>query len=195
MKHKYYQLKSNRIVIALLIVFAILMITSVAIFVTRDHTEASSQPKSNTNKAVQSPFSFDASKAAGWYQGPANASSMAIFSNDQSCWVSLERKTGTVDEAAELQKSLATLTGSGYTVEQKDTLQFTLAATSGSKPYRLYQHDVSGQGSAGQLYGGQQLGYVQFSDGSVFIQGYCNTFAQLPAITPVLQAVKFNDTK
>lgn len=195
MKHKHYQLKSNRIVVVLLIIFTILATTLVVIFINRDHTEASISPKSNTNKVAPSLFSFNAAEAPGWSQGPTNGTSMAIFADDKDCWVSVERKPGTVNETSEINNTQARLIKDGYTVTPIKESLLTLQLNSGQRQYTLHQQSVVGTGAAGEVYSSQAFGYMQLAYGYIFIQGYCDISDHLPTIVPVLQAIKLDDTK
>lgn len=195
MKRKHYQLKPNRIAVVLLIIFAVLGTTLIVILTNRDNTEASLSLKPNTNKAVQSQFSFDAAKVSGWSQGPTNATSMAVFADNKDCWISVERKPGVVNEASEISNNQAKLVQDGYTVTLGEKSLLTLQSNNSKKQYTLHQQSVAGTGGAGQVYSGQAFGYVQLDEEYVFVQGYCDISDHLTTIIPALQSIKFDDTK
>lgn len=95
--------------------------TSVAV-IFRNNAQAMQSTKNA--EAPKSMFEF--AGAAGWRKGPSNETSMALFNNqnpsDQApCFTSTEYYTGTVDAAAELNKSQQSLSKSGYTVTSLGT--------------------------------------------------------------------------
>lgn len=158
----------------------------------RNHTDAAPSAKPGVGAAVPSQFSFDGT--VGWWQGATNETSMALFhrNTDDGCFVSAQYKTGIVDAAAAIQKTNSALTSSGYSVTPGTTQTLTLQTKVGLQSYELYQSTVTTPTGAQQVEGGQEFGYVQLAGGYIYIEGYCNTAAELPATIPALQAIKFN---
>lgn len=160
-------------------------------------SQSNAKSSSATNKATvqQSDFAFATDKAEDWRQGPSNGTSLALFSNDRTCFVSLEHRNGAVNIAAELQKIESQFVKGGYTAVRYIKKAAILRIGGESHQYQLYRYTVSGKGSGGQLYGGQEFGYVPLSNGYVFVQGYCNTVDQLPSTISALQAITVKDLK
>lgn len=142
-------------------------------------------------------FSFDATAAPNWYQGPVDKVSLAMFSRDKTsgCWASIEHKPGTVDADSELQKIQTTLTNSGETVTPGAIVPMTLQTTGGTVSYELHQYTVTPSGNAEKPYGGQEFAYFSLMSGYGKVQAYCTTAAQLATVTPALAALKFDTTK
>jgi hypothetical protein len=180
----------NRYSLSALALVAILVITFGMIVLGRSHTDATPSIKPGVGAAVPSQFSFTGS--IGWWQGATNETSMALFHNAHDCFVSAQHKTGTVNVATELQKTQASLTGSGYTVTPGSTQSIVMQTKTGPQSYELYQSTVTTPAGANAVEGGQEFGYLQLSDGYLFVEGYCDTAAELPATIPALQAIKFN---
>lgn len=151
-------------------------------------TEAAS-PKSDTTQSTESYFSFTGTD--GWRQGPTNKTSMALF-HGHDCFVAVEYKDGTVDVTAEIDRIQAGLVKMGYTSLAGAVLTVPSQSSEGHQQYRLHQYSVAGSGSTGQIKGGQEFGYLQFQDGYVEVEGYCDTADQLPTTLPALKAVKFD---
>lgn len=191
MKHKQNQQKSNRPLVISLLVITVLGAAVIGIIIKTRQTEAAASTKQSATVSVPSQFSFDAAAAPGWVKGPTNKTSLALFNSDRSCFISVDHKTGTVDAASEIQKTQTSLTKDGYTVTADSTLDQTISA----QQYKLSQYNVTGAGSSGQLYGGQEFGYVQLTDGYIAVAGYCNTSDQLPSSLPAIQALKFDAAK
>lgn len=142
---------------------------------------------------VASAFSFNPTKAAGWRQGPANESSMALFSNDRSCFTSIEYKAGTIDPVAESTKTQENLSKDGYIVEKLDSATVSIKVDSRDAQLNFRQFDVTGSGNAGQLYGGQAYGYTALDKGYLHAQVNCNKSDQLPSAVSVLAALSFKE--
>lgn len=195
MKQKQYR-TSTRVGLISIIIFVALGAALYGI-ANRNHTDASSSSEEPTGQedlatSAQPQFSFNASDAPGWRKGPADTTSLALFHDDPSCFVSIAHKTGVIDEAAELQSTLKNLTADKYAVKPVDPVSTMVQTPSGPKQYKLYQYSVAGEGSGGKLYGGQAFGYVSLSDSYLTIQGYCDAADQLPTILPALQTVIFD---
>jgi len=186
MKQKHKHTVINRYTLSTLVVLIGAVVVYGALTFKNNTTEAAS-PKS---EAAESYFSFTG--ADGWRQGPTNKTSMALF-HGHDCFVSVEYKTGTIDVTVELARIQAGLADMGYTNSPSTVLTVPLQSSEGHKQYQLHQYDVTGSGSAGQIKGGQEYGYLQFQNGYVEVEGHCDTANQLPATIPALQAIKFDD--
>ncbi|HSX05685.1 MAG TPA: hypothetical protein VLF69_04410 [Candidatus Saccharimonadales bacterium] len=136
-------------------------------------------------------FSFRGT--SGWWQGGTNKTSMALFPRTKDCFTSVEQKPGKIDAAAVLQKGEAMLRSEGYTVAASNVVTIILQTNTGQQPYELHQYGVTGIGSAGRLYGAQEFGYLQLTNGYIKIEGYCDTVDELPTTIPALQAITFNE--
>jgi hypothetical protein len=172
---------------------AVLAVTTTLIVTNRNKTDAAASVKPAVGAAVTSQFAFTGS--TGWWQGATNKTSMAVFQDTHSCFVSAEYKTGTIDAAAELQKIQSSLAGQGYTVTPGSTQTLTLQTAASQQHYELHQSAVTTPTGSSKVEGGQEFGYVQLSVGYIKIMGYCDTADELPATIPALQAIKFNETK
>jgi hypothetical protein len=170
-----------------------LVVTSVvaaAIIIGIFHSRAKASPATKpTPPAVVSQFSFGG--ATGWHKGPANRTSLALFSDDTTCFTSIEHKTGTVDVTAKLQKQRTDLAASGATMAAGATPLVALQTGAAKQQYVLHQYSLSG--GSQQIMGGLELGYVQLSNSYLEIQGHCNTAGQLPTTIAALQAYRFDD--
>lgn len=172
--------------LACLIVAAVV---GVGFVVVHGAAEAAPTPKLSV-AATTSQFSF--SGAAGWRQGPANKTSMALFSNDHSCFTSVEYESGAVNVASELQKNRDDVARIGGASTLVGSVAATLRTRAGQQKYTLYQYDESDTDSTVKLLGGLGLGYVRLSDGYLKIQAHCNTVDELPATLSALQAIRFD---
>lgn len=169
---------------------ALALVSVGGLFALRSDSQALAD--SGKTSVEKSTFSFNGTN--GWRKGPTNGASLALFSDDHSCFTSIERKHGVVDVAMELQKIQDGLASNGYTSTPNAIVSATLATDTGSQQYQLHQYAVSSVKSGVQLYGGQEFGYVPFSNGYLFVQGNCNTTNELPTTLPALQAIKFDGT-
>jgi len=185
--YKPGRFRLNRYAIAAL--FIVLALATTFVIIKARHSTSDAAAKSSPPTTTTFDFSFTG--ASGWRKGPANLTSLALFHGD-GCFVSAEHKTGTVDIAAELQKYQDTLTGSGHTVVPIATQQLLLQTSATPQSYELHQFSAAGSANDSKTMGGNELGYVQLSNGYVKFEGYCDTPVQLAATIPALQAIKFN---
>ena len=193
MKQKHNRIRLNRYTAGLLI-FLVVAGASAVVVILYNRTDAAPAVRPTVGTAVPSQFSF--SGTPNWRQGPTNKTSMALFHNIRdSCFTSVEHKTGTVDAGAELQKTQASLTSEGYTITPGSTQTLTMQTNTGSKQYELQQSAVTTPAGASTLMGGQEFGYLQLTNGYLKIYGYCETAEELSATIPALQAIKFDSTK
>lgn len=177
---------------------ALVVLAAVTTFIAVKYTRADNIPTPVTTTqngpiSGNPQFSFNATAAPGWSQGPTDKVSLAIFLDDHSCWAYANHKPGVVNATTELQKMQDDLKKDrGFTMAPGATLQLTLKTTSGELPYQLHQSSVE---SKGELYGGQEFGYIPLSDSHIYIAGYCNNAEQLAAIAPALRAITFDSSK
>ena len=170
----------------------VIAIAALSVFIVmRGSTDAAPKPTAALPASIPSDFSF--SGMAGWWQGATNKTSMAVFQDSHNCFVSVQYNTGIVDTASVLQESETSLTSVGYTVTPGTVQAVSLQTNAGQQSYQLHQYAVSGDGGEGQLEGGQEFGYLQFSGGYLKIEGYCNTSDQLSATVSALQAIKYSE--
>lgn len=155
--------------------------------------QASAGPKKDA--VTKHYFSFNGT--TGWWQGATNETSMALFDSDKqhACFTSVEYKPGTVNAAADLQVMQASLAKDGYTVTLGATQSLTMQTNTGSQRYELHQSSVTPPPGGAPVKGGQELGYVQLSNGYIKVMGYCDAPEQLPGTLPVLRAIKFDPSK
>lgn len=189
MKQIHNRYVINQYACGVFVILAVVIAVYIVFTIQNDPAEGVASQKSESIQSNKSQFSFTG--APGWRQGPSNETSMALF-HGHDCFVSTEYKPGTVTVSARLQKIQTDLTSMGYTITPNETLTIELRSNEGPKQYQLHQYAVAGVGSAGQVKGAQEYGYLQLSDGYVEIEGYCDATDQLPATLPALQAIKFN---
>lgn len=198
MKHKHYQFKLHHL-LAIATIIAIVVAIFAASVVYRDRATASTSSESATNTLSHSPFSFDAQKAPGWWQGATNETSMAIFDEDEvsKCFVSAEYIKGIVNADVEIQKINTQLTesGNGYIITPLASQTLELQTDAKPLPYELRQSSVSTPQGAEKVKGGQEFGFIQLSNGYVKIMGYCDNPEQLASTLASLQAIKLDETK
>ena len=159
------------------------------------HADTAPAVKPPVGAAVKSLFSFTGTPS--WWQGATSKTDIALFHTaDDGCFVSVQYKTDTIAaNEAKLQKSQAQLTSNGYTTTPGATLTLTMQTNTGPQSYKLLQSAVATPSGANTVLGGQEFGYLQLAKGYVYIEGHCNTSAELPSTIPALQAVQFNVTK
>lgn len=187
------KLKQNttkrKIAISLLVV-GVLAVGGVSgyMFMRNNSTQAAAATKT---EAAVSVFTFTG--ATDWRQGPSNETSMAVFgkarkNGTSACFVSMEYKTGTVDEATQLQEDYATIAGGGHTATALGAQTLTLRTALGDKQYSLHQFKVTSPEGAGQLMEGTEIGYLQLREGYVKVIGNCETAEELSSTLSALQA-------
>lgn len=195
MKQKRHHKLFNRYTMGALVLLVVAA-ASVVVVTNRNRTDATPSVKPGVGAAIPSQFSF--SGTTDWWQGATNKTSMALFhSLHDSCFVSVQHKTGSIDaDKAKLQKSDADLTSSGHTITPGATLAATLQTNTGQQSYQLQQSSVTSPTGASKVLGGQEFGYLPLSNGDyLYVEGYCDTPAELAATLPALQAVKFDAAK
>ncbi len=186
--HNNTNTKKNLIIIAIVAV----AVVAGSVLIMNSKSNAESQSAGNNEESLpKSVFAFDTNSAEGWRKGPSNATSLALFSNNRECFVSVEQKDGTIDMESRLEKTQVDLEKDGYTRQSTGTVEVAMQVNGDSESYKLHKYDVAGDGDAGKLYGGQEFGYVQLADGYIAVQGYCDKAEQLPATIPALQAISY----
>jgi len=190
-KHRIF----NRYTISSLAVVAI-MVASLGVYLVKSNGSAAAAqtPKAKvpiSNTDVRSKFSF--SSAPLWYQGATNETSMALFHHQDGCFVSVQYKTGTVDETSALQSIISTGSKGGIVDTPAGLQTLTMQTNMGTQQYQLHQYNATGSISDGMgPEGGQEYGYVTVPNGYIMVQGNCTTVAELPSTLTALQAVKFD---
>lgn len=183
----------NRYTIGVSIIL-IAAIAAATILVLKHNLVEAAPSKPPIGAAVPSQFSF--AGAGGWWQGATNHTSMAVFHRvEDGCFVSAQHKSGAVNGTAEIQKANATLSSQGYIVLPASTQTLMLQTNDGPRQYDLVQSSVTSPSGVSKVMGGQEFGYLQLADGYLYIMGYCDTAAELPATIPALQAITFDSTK
>lgn len=188
----FHLTRKRRITLSLGILVAIATAGSFIFVNEHNRTDATPSLKPKIGAAVPSEFKFTG--AINWWQGATSRTSMALFHTLQDgCFVSLQQKTGTIAaDQASFQKTESQLTSTGYTITPVAAQAMTIQTNSGSKQYQLQESSVTSPAGASRVLGGQEFGYLQLSNGYLYIEGYCNTSAELAATIPALQAVSFN---
>jgi len=131
MKQKHHRIRLNRYIVGLL---ALLVVTASGIVgMQYKHTEAAANTKPAVGAAVPSQFSFTG--ATDWWQGATRKEDMALFHKIQdSCFISIQHKTGTIDaDQAGLQKNNALLVSDGYTITPGNIVTATLQTNKGQQ--------------------------------------------------------------
>jgi len=189
-EHNHFRL--NRYTSGILV---FLFVATVSAIVAIQPSRTDTKPAITPAVGAAAPSQFSFSGTPNWWQGATSKSDMALFHTIRdSCFISVQHKTGTVDAAAELQKSSASLTSQGYTLTPGSTQTLTLQTNTGPKQYELQQSSVTTPVGASKVLGGKELGYLQLSNGYIMIMGNCETAEQLSATIPALQAIKFDAT-
>lgn len=180
--------KVNLSLMALAAVLTVGVLAAVSV----NFKKTGASPKiSNKVTITKSIFVFDGTKAPGWRQGPTNGTSMALFSDDRNCFVSIQQKDGALDEIKELKSTQESLGSGGYQVSNLGGVAVSLSSSSKNINYQLHQYEVTGSGSAGQLYRGQEIGYIALGENYLRVEGYCNLASQLPATMPAIHAINY----
>lgn len=189
---KLKQKSTKRKVVLGLIIISVISLGGISSYVLLRNNSVQAVADINTEVAA-SVFTFTG--ATDWRPGPSNETSMAVFgkareNGTSACFVSMEYKTGIVDETAELQKNQKIMNEGGRTVTALGMQILTLRTAQGDKQYNLHQFKVTSPAGAGQLMEGTEIGYLQLSDGYIKIIGNCNTAEELPTTVLALQAYK-----
>ena len=177
------------------IILAALAAASLVFVAKYNHTSAAPSVEPKVGAAVPSEFKFTGT--IDWWQGATNKTSMALFHTLQdSCFVSVQHKTGTIaSDQANFQKTEQQLTSEGHTITPLVAQTMTIQTNTGLRQYQLQQFSVTTSAGASQVLGGQEFGYVQLPSGYLYVEGYCDTPAELAATIHALQAIKFNSAE
>jgi hypothetical protein len=189
LQQKHFTL--NPYTVSTLILLVALIATAGVLMAKHNSTDAPPVVKPSA-AAIKSKFSFAGS--TGWWQGATNNTSMALF-RDHECFASIQYKPDTIDASSALKKTQADLVAGGYMSTPGTTVVASLKFEEGQQQYQLHQYTVTGTGNGGQLYGGQEFGYLPLASGHIEVQAYCNTPDELPMTVSALQAIKFDANK
>jgi hypothetical protein len=174
---------------------SIVVVSAIALFVFQHkNTDAAPSTKPGVGAAVPSQFTFVG--AIGWWQGATNKTSVAAFHNAHDCFVSMQHNGGTTAaDEAKVQSANDGLINQGYTVTPLGTQTLTLQTNGGVRQYQLEQSSVTTPPGANKVEGGQEFAYLPVANGHIYIEGYCDTPAELPATITALHAFKFDESK
>ena len=174
------------------LVLVVVAIATVLIITQHNRTGAAPSVKPGIGAAVPSKFSFTGTM--GWWQRATRETDMALFHPADSCFISVQYKSGTVDEATELQKLTLSQASINGTSAPGTVLPMTLQTIAGPVQYQLHQYTLTPPAGV-QLLRGFELGFVQLSGNYIQVEGHCDTPDQLSATIPALQAIKFDANK
>ena len=189
--------KTFRISVCVIVVaiLAVAVLFATGIISTVKNTQESANSPESAKVAEKELFSFI--DIEGWRKGPSNATSMAVFGNDDltkvsPCFISVEYKKGTVDEDKKHLDNLETLTKTGdFDVEELQTATLGMQTTKGKATYSLHLLRLNSSGGQ-DIMSGNGLGYLQLSDGYIKITANCNTAEELPSTFPALESIKID---
>jgi len=155
----------------------------------RDPSASTSHTTSRPVIATNALFSFNASKAPDWNQGPTNKTSLALFKKDTGCFASVEVKNGVVDETQALSKITAGFSDQGYGVTTLDpiTTDFAIDGAPSSTSYTLHPYSLSGTGQGD--YKTQVFGYVPLENRYITVEAYCSDNTTFSQIVDTLSAI------
>lgn len=191
---QFHFTRKFRVALSLGILVAVVAAGSFFFINGHSRTDAAPSLKPKIGAAVPSEFKFTG--AVDWWQGATNKTSIALFHTLQDgCFVSVQHKMGSITaDQINFQKTEDQLASAGHVITPVTTQTMTIQTNSGSKQYQLQQSSVTSPTGTSQVLGGQEFGYIQLSSGYLYIEGYCNTSAELATTIPALQAVTFNST-
>jgi|GEM_PF-1670233 len=199
-KHNYRII--NRYSVSSLAVLVIAAAAFTMLVIKPGTSDAATPQKKAATAAVPSQFTFTG--AADWYQGPTRKGDMALFHKIQdSCFVSVQHITGTTIAAHQAKKHKfdAQEAAGGHTVTPFAVQNMTLQTNTGVKQYQLQQTNTTNPAGAStangsQLDEGNEEGYVPLGTNDfIYVEGHCETAAELAATIPALQAVTFDTGK
>lgn len=141
-------------------------------------------------------FTFDPSRAPGWWQGATNETSMVVFGEGEAhgCFVSLERREGSMSIGTEMDRIRQEVESGGqHQFIQAGSRDFILDTLSGVKQYSLQLSNTTISEYAEPIKAGQAFGFVPIDEEHyVQVKGICDTYEQLEYIDPALQAFSLN---
>ncbi|HEX8183051.1 MAG TPA: hypothetical protein VF575_05630 [Candidatus Saccharimonadales bacterium] len=193
MNKKHNHIKLNRYTIGTLVILTVLVASSAGVMIKNNRAQASPAVNQAVPRNVQSQFTFNG--AADWRQGPTRLKDMALFHDIQdSCFTSMQRKTGSVAaDKTEHDKTNADLIRDGRAVTPGNAVSVTLQTNDGLKSYQLQQFMITTPPGGEKLLGGMEYGYLPLSENDyILIEGHCETYEQLAATIPALQAITFD---
>lgn len=166
--------------------------TGLAIARTRSSAKTPATTPHHSPTAIMSAtplFSFDASRAPDWKQGPGNNTSMAIFTKTPGCFASVDIRKGAADEPQELGKVTAGFAEQGYDVKTLSpvTTTFSVSNNPSGMSYVLHPYALTGVGTGG--YKTQAFGYITLPERHISVQAYCSNDTTLPQIADALSAI------
>lgn len=199
MRKKYSQ-QSNRKTVFILCAAGVILLALIGAGVwwltLRDNT-----PIETTTEPAQAPL-FTFTETVDWSKGPGNKTSQVLFGKKDdlgmsSCFVSVEYQEDVIDIESKLQENQDILS-KNHQVATLETKELTMKTPEGEKPYSLHQSKItSADGSYDKTgpKGGNQLGFIQLTDGYIKVLGNCDTAEELPETIAALNSVTMTATK
>lgn len=182
------------------------------LYILRDssHVAAGAETSVDLNTAGQakSPFSFNAGSTNGWYTGPANETSLAVFGKNskakevnETYFAYIHYKNDGLSKAEWLKKlEDRSKDYPDYDLMRGDILTATLKTNNGSIDYELHTYrnqlreDVAPNSYDG-LNEAEVHGYIPYKTGYFEIQGYATPENLLPEVIEAIQAFSFDQNK
>ena len=190
---------NRRKTVALFLIGALILGAGLGV-IYKDRVEAlfSGEQKADMSEKTvltSTPFSFDASKASGWYVGPSNDTSTVVFRNGGNCFVMFAVEKGVADENTLLDERQKSIKDTGRIATAGEVTTHTLVTTAGEKQYRMHNftNDISSDSS--KAFENEASGYVQLSDNYIRVESYCNHVDGLVEPVQALNAFSLDTTK
>lgn len=212
MKQKQLTTLQRRIVLFVFIIAGLAFIGCLTAYVSFHYYQ--SQTKVEEGVAIQKPaFSFNSSKATGWWTGGSMSgtdnisdarkngaqnlpsASIAIAQGTSNapgaCFVMFFYQKGAIDAdiVLETMKADATKGHEGLSLKEIGTKQPTVKTFEGEKNYILHQYNLVGAPGEG-IARGVEFGYLPLGEGYIEVRGYCEAADQLIDTLPVFHAVE-----
>lgn len=161
-------------------------------------------------------FSFDGTKAPGWWSGTDNWPSVQQQGGDQAtiknptivqmsvaqgsptkpgaCFVMYFYKKGSINIGNTLNDMKASVTkgDAGLVLDESNAITLTINTFEGTKRLQLHQYSLSGS-PGNTTTRGIEFGLAQLGDGYIEIRGYCEIAAQIDDTLPALNSVSLKD--
>jgi len=197
-KQKHFS-TSNKITA---VIVALALVSGATFFAVRGVSLALADSKAPADSKVEaqrkSPFSFNAAATNGWYKGPANETSLAVFGKNsrskevnETYFAYIHYENDSKSEADVLQELLdRSKDYSQYDIIEGETLQTMLQTSDGPIPYELHQYHnkLKGGGSSSQLNDAEVHGYIPYGKGYLLIHGYTTPATLLPEAIEAIKA-------
>ena len=180
-------LKKSRRRVLIGIALGLLLAAAIAYTSVATHIQNSKTTQNTPVVRQTSMFSFNASEAPDWRQGPKNQTSMALFYKKADCFVSVDQKTGQVNESEQVAKVVATMQSQGN--QNVTTTDKTLTLNVNGNPTMYTLHQYRSGGGTSEYYQFQEDAYINNTQGYIAVSAYCKDGADLDATTDALNAI------